>query len=88
MNLKEKIYLYVNSATQKYPNKIIKTFLIENFFYLPPVLMTPVVRLKLQISPQILEKCETALMGYSGAWGKLIHERKKPVVANLAALSL
>jgi hypothetical protein len=28
-----------------------------------------------------------ALMGYSGAWGKLIHE-KKPEVENLVVLSL
>jgi hypothetical protein len=32
------------------------------------------------------KKIETALKGYSGAWGKLIHE--KPEVENLVALSL
>jgi hypothetical protein len=32
-------------------------------------------------------KFETVLMLYSGAWGKLIHE-KKPEVENLATLSL
>jgi hypothetical protein len=31
-NLKEKIYLYVNSTTERCPNKIIKTFLIEKIF--------------------------------------------------------
>jgi hypothetical protein len=31
-------------------------FLIEDFFHLPPVLLTPVVDLELQISPQIFEK--------------------------------
>ncbi len=36
---------------------------------------------------EFLKKFETALMGYSGAWGKLIHE-KKPEVENLVALSL
>jgi hypothetical protein len=36
--LKEKIYLYVNSATQRCPNKANKTFLIEDFFHLPPQL--------------------------------------------------
>ncbi len=30
--LKEKLYLCVNSITQKYANKIMKIFLIENFF--------------------------------------------------------
>jgi hypothetical protein len=34
-----------------------------------------------------IEKIETALMVYSGAWGKLINE-KKPEVENLVALSL
>jgi hypothetical protein len=33
-NLKEKIYLYANSTTQRCPKKIIKTFLIEDFFHL------------------------------------------------------
>jgi hypothetical protein len=33
------------------------------------------------------KKIETALLVYSGAWGKLIHE-KKTEVENLVALSL
>jgi hypothetical protein len=33
------------------------------------------------------KKFETALLGYSGAWGKLSHE-KKPEVENLEALTL
>jgi hypothetical protein len=32
-----------------------------------------------QISPQIFEKFETALIGYSGDWGKLILEKKLEV---------
>jgi hypothetical protein len=55
--------------------KIIQSFLIEDFFHLPPVSRTPVVHLELRISPQIFEKIETALMLYSGAWGKPIHEK-------------
>jgi hypothetical protein len=35
MNLKEKIVLYVNSTTQRFPKKIRETFQIEDFFYLP-----------------------------------------------------
>ncbi len=73
VNLKAKIYLhtvYVNSSTQRCPNKIIKTFLIEDFFQLPPVSLTLVVCLELRISLQI-KKNERALMQYSGAWGKL-----------------
>ena len=42
---------------------------------------------ELRIFCTFLNKFETALMGYSGAWGKLIHE-KKPEVKNLVALSL
>jgi hypothetical protein len=73
--MKEKIYLYVNTTTQRILNKLIQTFLIEDFFHLPPVSMTPMAHLKLQIPPQIFEKCETARMVYSGAWGKLSHEK-------------
>jgi hypothetical protein len=49
--------------------------MIEDFFDLPPVSITPVVHLKLRISPQIFEKFETVLMGYFGAGGKLSHEK-------------
>ncbi len=72
VNLKEKIYLSVNSTTQECPNKIIKTFLIEHFFHLPPVSMTH-VPLATNISTNFWKKFETALMVYSGsgARGKL-----------------
>ncbi len=55
VKLKEKNYLYVNSTTQRCPNKIIKTVLIEDCLHLTPVLLTPVlvtpvVHLELQIS--------------------------------------
>jgi hypothetical protein len=36
---------------------------------------TPLVHLEQQIFPQIFEKIETALMGYSVAWGKMIQEK-------------
>jgi hypothetical protein len=36
----------VNSTTQRCPNKIIKTFLTDDFFHLPPLSMTPVVQLE------------------------------------------
>jgi hypothetical protein len=45
----------------------IKSFLIADFFPLPPVSMTQVVHLELQISQRIFEKIEKALMGFSGA---------------------
>jgi hypothetical protein len=56
VNLKAKIYIYVNSPTQRCPNKIIKICLLEDFFHLPPVSLTPVVHLEPRISPRIFEK--------------------------------
>ena len=47
----------VNSTTQRCPNKIIKIFLLEGFFYLPPVSLTPVEYLR-----EFSKKFETALM--------------------------
>ncbi len=43
LNLKAKIYIhvYVNSTTQRCPNKIIKIFQFEDFCHLPPVSLTP-----------------------------------------------
>ncbi len=35
VNLKEKIYPYANSTTQRCPKEIMKTFLVEDFFHLP-----------------------------------------------------
>jgi hypothetical protein len=61
---KKKIYLYVNSTTQKCPNKKIKTFLIEDFFHLPLVSTAQQVQLELQIFPRIFEKFEMAILGY------------------------
>jgi hypothetical protein len=43
VNLKEKIYICVSSTIQRGPNKIIKIFLIEDFFHL--------ANLELRISP-------------------------------------
>ena len=55
------MYLYVNSTTQRCQNKIIKTFMIEDFLHLPPVSLTPVANLKLRISPRIFEKIRNDL---------------------------
>ncbi len=47
----------------------------QNF---PPVSLISVLHLDLRISPQIFEKkFETVLLGYSGAGGKLIHEKTR-----------
>ncbi len=63
VNLKEKMYLYVNSTTKSVP-KNNENFLIEDFIHLLPVSMTPVVHLELRISPRILEKTQ----GLGGNW--------------------
>ncbi len=62
MNLNNKIYLYANSTTQRCPKEIMKIFLIEDFFHLPPV-STPVVHLELRISLRIFEKIRNGLKG-------------------------
>jgi hypothetical protein len=49
----------------------------KDFYHLPQVSKTPVVHLELRISLRISKKFETALMLYSGAWGKLIHEKNQ-----------
>ncbi len=87
MNLKAKIYIYVNSTIQRCPNAIIKIFLIEDFFHLPPVSMTPVVNLELRISPQIFEKILNGPNGIRRGLGET-DSWKKPEVENLVALSL
>jgi hypothetical protein len=59
-----KMYLYVKSTTQRFPNKIINTHLIGDFFHL-----------ELQISPQIFEKIRNGLNGILRGLGKLIHKK-------------
>jgi hypothetical protein len=63
--------------------------MIEDFSHLPPVSKTRVVHLCMSCEylPEFLNKFETALMIYSGAWGKLVHE-KNHEVENLVTLSL
>ncbi len=87
VNLKAKVYLWVNSTSQRCPNKIIKTFMIEDFFHLPPVLRHRWCTLSCEYLREFSKKFETALILYSGAWEKLIHE-KNPEVENLVTPSL
>jgi len=87
VNLKAKIYLYVNSTTQRCPNKIIKIFLLENFCHLPPVSLTPVANLELRISPRIFEKIRNGPNGIIRGLGET-GSRKKPELKNLVTLSL
>ncbi len=65
--------------------------MIEEFLHLPPVSTTLAGARWCTLSCENLRefstKFETALMVYSGTWGKLIHE-KKPEVENIMTLSL
>ncbi len=74
---------YVSSTTQRWPNKIINIFLIEDFFHLPPVSTTPVANLELRISPRIFEKIRNGLNGIIWGSGETESEAK-----NLVTLSL
>ncbi len=87
VNLKAKIYIYVSKTTQRWPNKIIKIFLIEDFFHLPPVSLTPVANLELRISPWIFEKIRNGLTGILWGWGET-DSWKEPDAKNLVTLSL
>ncbi len=71
MNLK-KMYLYVNSTPQRCPNKIIKTFLIFSICYRCQRHRWCTL-IELRKSQRFSKKIEMARMGYSGAWGKVIH---------------
>ncbi len=87
VNLKAKIDIYVNSTIQRCPNKIIKTFLLEDFLHLPPVSLTPVVHLEPRISPRIFEKIRNGRNGILTCLGET-DSWKKPEIENLATLSL
>ncbi len=78
--------LYVNS-TNKDVQANIENFLIEDFFQLPPVSMTPVVHFALRIASQIFEK----IWNGPNAIFKGLEKTdlwQKPEVENLVALSL
>ncbi len=77
VNLKAKIYIYVNSTTQRCPNKIIKIFLLEGFFHLPPVSLTPVANLGLRISLRVLEKIRNGPNGIIRGLGETDSRKKQ-----------
>ncbi len=49
----------------------------EDFFHLPHLSTTLVAHLELENLREFSKNFETALMVYSGAWGKLIHEKNQ-----------
>jgi hypothetical protein len=67
VNLKAKIFIYVFSTTQRWPNKIFKNFSDWRFF---PFATGEYLR-------EFSKKIEMVLMEYSGAEGKLIHEKNQ-----------
>jgi hypothetical protein len=77
LSLKANIHMYVNSTTKRCPNKIIKIFLIEDFFHLPWVSLTPVVHLEPRMSPRMFKKIRNGRIGTLRCWGKLIHEKNQ-----------
>jgi hypothetical protein len=87
VNLKAKICIYVNSSTLRCPNKIIKIFLLEGFFHLPLVSLTPVANLELRICPRIFQKIRNGPNGIIRGLGET-GLRKKPEAKNLVTLSL
>jgi hypothetical protein len=74
-------------VAKRCPKKIMKIFLIEDFFHLPPVSMTLVVHLELRISPRILKNIQNS----PNAVIRGLRETDlcgKPEVDKLVALSL
>ncbi len=63
VNLKAKIYIYVNSTIQRCPNKIIKIFSDWRFFPFATSVNDTVANFELQISPQIFEKIQNGPYG-------------------------
>ncbi len=87
LNLKAKIYIYINSTTQRCPNKIIKILQLEDFCHLPPVSTTPVGNLELQRSPRIFKKIWNGPIGIIRGLGDT-DSWKKPKAKNLVTLPL
>ncbi len=77
VNLKAKIYIYVSSTTQRWPKKIIKIFLIEGFSICHRCQRHQWQTLSCEYLREFSKKFETVLMEYSGAGGKLIHEKNQ-----------
>ncbi len=87
VNLNAKIYKYVNFTIQRCPKKIIKIFLIEDIFICHRCCWHRWSTLSREYLREFSKKFETVLMEYSGAGGKLIHEKNEKK-KNLVTLSL
>jgi hypothetical protein len=74
--MKEKNYLCVNSTTQRCSKKIIKSFLTEDFFNLPPMSTTPEVLLELRLSPgKFLKKIRNGPYGILMGLGETVPKK-------------
>jgi hypothetical protein len=56
--------------------KLLIIFLLEGFFHLPPVSLTPVANLELQISPRIFEKIRNGPDGIIRGLGETDSRKK------------
>ncbi len=88
VTLKEKIYLYVNSTTQRCSKKIIKTFLIEDFFICLRCQRHRWRTLSCEYLREFSKKFKTVLMVYSCRGLGETDSWKKPEFENLLTLSL
>ncbi len=83
VNLRAKLYIHVNSSTQRCPNKLIKIFLIENFFICHRCQRHQWCTLNCKYLREFRNGPNGILRGLeeTDSW-------KKPEVENLVALSL
>ncbi len=77
VNLKAKMYICVTSTIQRCPNKIIKSFLIEDFFICHRCQRHRWSTLICEYLREFSKKFETVQMVYSGAGVKLIDEKNQ-----------
>ncbi len=77
VNLKAKMFLSVNSTSQRCSTKIIKIFMIEDFSICHRCQWHRWWTLSCEYLREFSKKFQTALMVYSGAWRKLNHEKTR-----------
>ncbi len=78
VNLKAKMYICVNSTISKcVPTKLLKFFWLKIFLICHRCQRHRWSTLSCEYLREFSRKFETVLMGYSGAWGKLIDEKNQ-----------
>jgi hypothetical protein len=77
MNLKKKMYLYNNFKTQRCPKEIMQIFWLKIFSICHGCQRHRWCTLSCEYLREFLKKIETAVMVYSGAWGKLTYEKNQ-----------